>query len=140
MKHQRRTMRINLPRRGEGVKTVLELKTRPTQDQIRQRAYEIHQARGDAPGRELDDWLQAECELKQEIAAPSTKNGKGPSAAGKPGASGECSEPKKILAPLGALGVVLALVLLNGCASYPAPTETGPMSLLYQANQQGQFK
>jgi hypothetical protein len=36
----------------------------PTPEQIRRRAQEIFEARGSAPGRELDDWLQAEIELK----------------------------------------------------------------------------
>ena len=40
----------------------------PTLEEIRQRAEEIFTARGGAPGRELDDWLQAEQELKQESA------------------------------------------------------------------------
>ena len=35
----------------------------PTQDQIRQRAFEIFMARGGAPGNEMADWLQAEHEL-----------------------------------------------------------------------------
>ncbi len=34
-----------------------------TEEQIRVRAYEIYLAGGAAPGRELDDWLQAEREL-----------------------------------------------------------------------------
>ncbi len=38
-----------------------------TEDQIRQRAYEIHLARGGAPGQDLDDWLQAEREFKAEM-------------------------------------------------------------------------
>jgi hypothetical protein len=33
--------------------------------EIRRRAYEIYRERGEQPGRELDDWLQAECELKR---------------------------------------------------------------------------
>jgi hypothetical protein len=33
-------------------------------DDIRRRAYEIHLERGALPGRELEDWLQAESELK----------------------------------------------------------------------------
>lgn len=41
-----------------------ETKAHPLEDCVRQRAYEIHQARGGAPGRELDDWLQAEREIK----------------------------------------------------------------------------
>jgi hypothetical protein len=31
---------------------------------IRRRAYEIYLARGEQPGRDLDDWLQAERELE----------------------------------------------------------------------------
>ena len=34
--------------------------------EIRRRAYEIYRERGEQPGRELDDWLQAERELKRE--------------------------------------------------------------------------
>jgi hypothetical protein len=36
----------------------------PTPEQIQQRAYEIYEARGGAPGCDWDDWLQAERELK----------------------------------------------------------------------------
>ena len=39
----------------------------PTLEQIQERAYEIYKARGGGPGQELDDWLQAEHELKAEI-------------------------------------------------------------------------
>ncbi len=35
-----------------------------TDEEIRQRAYEIYLARGAAPGFELHDWLQAERELR----------------------------------------------------------------------------
>jgi hypothetical protein len=37
--------------------------TRPTPEEIRQRAYEIYDSRHGAPGDELEDWLQAEREL-----------------------------------------------------------------------------
>src|SRR2546429_3638307 len=37
----------------------------PSQDEIRLRAYEIHLERGDLPGNEFDDWLQAERELER---------------------------------------------------------------------------
>ena len=37
-----------------------------TDEEIRQRAYEIYLNRGAAPGFELDDWLQAERELRSE--------------------------------------------------------------------------
>jgi hypothetical protein len=33
-------------------------------DEIRRRAYEIYLERGEQPGRDLDDWLQAERELE----------------------------------------------------------------------------
>jgi hypothetical protein len=35
------------------------------QEEIRRRAYEIYLEGGEQPGRELDDWLQAERELKR---------------------------------------------------------------------------
>jgi hypothetical protein len=34
-------------------------------EEIRRRAYEIYLERSEQPGRELDDWLQAERELKR---------------------------------------------------------------------------
>jgi Protein of unknown function (DUF2934) len=37
----------------------------PNHDEIRIRAYEIYLERGGLPGTELDDWLQAERELKR---------------------------------------------------------------------------
>jgi hypothetical protein len=36
----------------------------PTPEDIRVRAYEIYLARGAQPGREVDDWTQAERELR----------------------------------------------------------------------------
>lgn len=38
-----------------------------TQEKIAQRAYEIYLARGGQPGCEVDDWLRAEAELRQEV-------------------------------------------------------------------------
>jgi hypothetical protein len=38
---------------------------RPTEEQIRARAYQLYQARGFQPGHDTDDWLQAEYELMQ---------------------------------------------------------------------------
>jgi hypothetical protein len=35
-----------------------------------EKAYELYLRRGCAPGGELDDWLQAECLVRQEMAAP----------------------------------------------------------------------
>jgi hypothetical protein len=39
---------------------------KPTEEEIRQRAYEIYLARGGAPGHEVEDWFQAERELRSK--------------------------------------------------------------------------
>ena len=39
------------------------------EEEIRRRAYEIYLERGEQPDRELDDWLQAERELKHGVLA-----------------------------------------------------------------------
>jgi hypothetical protein len=36
----------------------------PNHDEIRRRAYEIYLERGALPGRDLEDWLQAESEFQ----------------------------------------------------------------------------
>jgi hypothetical protein len=36
-------------------------------EEIRLRAYEIYLERGEQPGRDLDDWLQAERELERGV-------------------------------------------------------------------------
>jgi len=36
-------------------------------EEIKRRAYEIYLERGEQPGRELDDWLQAERELARRL-------------------------------------------------------------------------
>ncbi len=41
----------------------------PSEAEIRERAYQIFLNRGAQPGRELDDWLQAERELKERVFA-----------------------------------------------------------------------
>jgi len=35
---------------------------------IRERAYQLFEARGGQPGHELDDWLQAEREIKRHFS------------------------------------------------------------------------
>ena len=37
----------------------------PTPEEIRRRAYEIHLSQGATDGRDLDDWLRAERDLRQ---------------------------------------------------------------------------
>jgi hypothetical protein len=41
-------------------------------DPIRQRAYELFEARGRDEGRDLDDWLQAERELQNQPDSSAT--------------------------------------------------------------------
>ena len=41
----------------------------PTEDEIRKRAYEIYQERDGSTGDAVDDWLQAEAELKLRSGA-----------------------------------------------------------------------
>jgi len=45
-------------------------KSRPTHEEIAQRAYEIYLERGSTPGDPMQDWLRAE----QELAAPKKKS------------------------------------------------------------------
>jgi Protein of unknown function (DUF2934) len=42
-----------------------------TEERIRQRAYELFHQRGRVPGREQEDWLQAEREILAADEAPS---------------------------------------------------------------------
>ena len=82
----------NSARRNDGRSNIHTMKTRkrqsntrqerakltpsipPTIEEIRQRAHEIFMARGGTPGNELDDWLRAERELKQERAGTNAAN------------------------------------------------------------------
>ena len=43
---------------------------RPNDEAIAARAYEIFVARGGEPGKDLEDWLQAERELAEQSANP----------------------------------------------------------------------
>ena len=49
----------------------LEVVDSAREQEIRRRAYEIYLERGEEPGRDLEDWLQAERELaSHEISPP----------------------------------------------------------------------
>jgi len=37
----------------------------PTEERIRERAYELYVQHGGQPGSELEDWLQAETEIRE---------------------------------------------------------------------------
>ncbi len=41
----------------------------PREERIRRRAYELYLRRGNQPGSEIDDWLQAEREILSVLAA-----------------------------------------------------------------------
>jgi hypothetical protein len=45
---------------------VIESRPEPTSDEIARRAYEIYLERGPASGNDVEDWLQAERELRGE--------------------------------------------------------------------------
>lgn len=42
---------------------------RPNEDEIRRRAYELYQSRGEEEGSDTDDWLAAERELREGRSA-----------------------------------------------------------------------
>jgi hypothetical protein len=56
----------------ERAATLKTPKPPPTEAEISRRAHEIFLARGGTPGKELDDWLRAEQELKQQHAGAET--------------------------------------------------------------------
>ena len=45
----------------------------PTLERVQQRAYELFLARGQEPGHELDDWIQAERELMHTGNGPAIR-------------------------------------------------------------------
>ena len=51
---------------------------RPSREEIRQRAFEIHIERGGIHGCDLDDWLQAERELENPAHAKRNTSGEKP--------------------------------------------------------------
>ncbi len=69
----------------------------PKEVEIRQRAQEIFLARGGRPGREIDDWLQAEYELTQLPVQQLAK----------------LAKPKSKRAPLAVVKVAQAALLLG---------------------------
>lgn len=52
-----------MPEATSTTTTVVAATTAPSREEIAKRAYEIYVARGQTPGRELEDWIQAEREL-----------------------------------------------------------------------------
>ena len=64
------TLKKNSP--GQNNATKMAQGVVPTPDEIRQRAQKLFKARGGTPGRELDDWLRAEQQIKEERATIDT--------------------------------------------------------------------
>ena len=60
----------NPPKENGKASLFKEKSQSPTPEQIQRRAHEIFLARGGSPGQELDDWLQAERELKVGLSEP----------------------------------------------------------------------
>jgi hypothetical protein len=53
----------------ESRRTQAPLASAPSLEEIRQRAHELHLEGGSVHGRDLDDWLQAEREMKEKQQA-----------------------------------------------------------------------
>jgi len=49
---------------AKSVKSVATVKLTPTRDEIARRAYELYLARGKSAGHDVEDWAQAERELR----------------------------------------------------------------------------
>lgn len=58
-------IRMKRSQNGEGRKVEPQ---EQLQDQIRLRAFELYEQRGHIAGHELEDWLQAEAEVKETSA------------------------------------------------------------------------
>ncbi len=52
---------------GEVPNPVTSLEATPTHDEIARRAHQLYEARGGAHGRDVEDWRQAERELRQRM-------------------------------------------------------------------------
>ena len=57
-------MVTSLPTATGVISSCGEMASEPTHDEIARRAYQLYEERGGADGREWDDWLRAERELR----------------------------------------------------------------------------
>jgi DUF2934 family protein len=55
-----------MPARAREMKPPIEML--PLEERIRRRAYELYLRRGNQPGSEIDDWLQAKEEVQSALA------------------------------------------------------------------------
>ena len=65
-----RTSRQSKPPSPEGGKEERSVVNLAREEEIKHRAYEIYLERGEEPGRDLEDWLQAERELASHGITP----------------------------------------------------------------------
>jgi hypothetical protein len=56
-------------KRGRGARSATITPRAPTQDEIERRAHELYVQSGYQSGREVEFWLEAERQLKEEIRA-----------------------------------------------------------------------
>jgi DUF2934 family protein len=54
----------NIAGKKETIRSPVSTASEPAEDDIRKRAYELYLERKGEPGSALDDWLQAEADLK----------------------------------------------------------------------------
>ncbi len=54
-------------RTGEIASPAERVEATPNDDEIARRAYQLYEARGGGHGRDVEDWLQAERELRQRV-------------------------------------------------------------------------
>jgi len=67
--HQSPEGKMKRPTSTPDTEPQITREARPLTEQIRQRAYELYELRGQGDGHELDDWLLAESELIQKREA-----------------------------------------------------------------------
>jgi len=73
MKEKTKTINVSAPPSDQDLTTSVKVRIHPTEEQIRQRAYEIHKARG-GNSHPLIAWLQADNELKAEMSRQQSDN------------------------------------------------------------------
>jgi Protein of unknown function (DUF2934) len=64
MTNAQRTSREAKARAGDGRAIRLSSRTTATDDDVARRAYDLYAARGRKDGHDMEDWLQAERELR----------------------------------------------------------------------------
>ena len=74
MKKQNHFIKVARRSGNDGRPAVVKVKNHPTEEQIRQRAYELYRARG-GQGNPLIDWLQPERELIADVLGAERKRG-----------------------------------------------------------------